>query len=427
MTVTPKRTLAIVANAPSPYRIAQHLRIADEMGDQVELWSVFLNEHNWQPWSHDLPEKIRPVVFGPGESVGSAENPTAVWNDWRKAGRVISWLKEHHVEAVVTTGCNSVGLLRLIAWCRRNGVPNFMFADSNVYGDRVTGWKRWIKRRYLSWVVRNLSGLMPCGEYGRRYFEPYGGAAKPSFFMPHEPDYRRIFDVTAEDRERVESKFNLTTGRRRFLYSGRLATVKRVDTLIDAFAKIAAERPDWDLLIVGGGPLEAELKARVPAALRDRVAWTGFIDDPHELAALYVCGEVFILPSSYEPWAVVVCEAAAAGLAIVASQVVGAAGELCRDGVNGRAFPPGDVDALADALLEVSADDNRLRQLRLASLKILDDWRRLGDPVQGVRLALAHAKLLPAPPVVNPHPPTPTSLERPAEVDTTSPDGALRR
>jgi glycosyltransferase involved in cell wall biosynthesis len=425
MSNSSKRTLAIIANAPSPYRIAQHLRIVDEMGDQVELWSIFLNEHNWQPWSHALPEKIRPVVFGPGESVGRRMSPAAIWSDWRKAGRVIRWLKEHRVEAVVTTGCNSPGLLRLIAWCRRNRVSNYMFADSNVYGDRVTGWRRWIKRRYLSWVVRNLSGLMPCGEYGRRYFEPYGGAAKPSFFMPHEPDYRRIFDVTAENREQVEHKFNLATGRRRFLYSGRLAPVKRVDTLIDAFAKIAAERPDWDLLIVGGGPLEAELKSRVPAALHARVAWTGFIDDPYELAALYTCGEVFILPSSYEPWAVVVGEAAAAGLAIIASQVVGAAGELCRDGVNGRAFPPGDIDALANALLEMSADDDRLREHRLASLRVLDDWRRRGDPVQGVRLALAHANLLPSPPPVQPNPATPTSLDRPTRDKSARLDGVL--
>lgn len=410
MSGTPKTILTIVANAPSPYRIAQHLRIVDELGDEVELWSVFLNEHNWQPWNHALPPSIRPVVFGPGETAGRKSGPMAIWHDWRKAGQVIRWLKEHRVDAVITAGCNSLGLLRLISWCRRAGTPNFMFADSNFHGDRVTGWRRWIKRRYLSRVVSNLTGLMPCGEYGRRYFEPYGGAAKPCFFMPHEPDYRRIFDVTDADRDRVETKFQLQKNRRRFIYSGRLATVKRVDTLIDAFAKIATERPDWDLLIIGGGPLEAELRDRVPASLSERVAWTGFIDDPQELAVLYTCGEVFILPSSYEPWAVVVCEAAAAGLAIIASEVVGAAGELCRNGVNGSTFPAGDVDALAAALIDVTADDDRLRHARLASLKLLDDWRRRGDPVQGVRLALAHSQLLPLPPPVEPTPATPTIL-----------------
>ncbi|BBO31374.1 glycosyltransferase family 4 protein [Lacipirellula parvula] len=410
MSTPAKRKLAIIANAPSPYRIAQHLRIADELGDQVELWSLFLCEHNWQPWNFELPERIRPVIFGPGESVGKKHSLKHFWKDWKKGGEVVRWLQEHGVEAVISTGYNSPALVRLIAWCRRHGMPNYMFGDSNVHGDRVKGWRRWLKLRYVRWVVRSVSGLMPCGEYGRRYFEPYGGSAKPCFFMPHEPDYRRIFEVTDEAQARVKQKFQLSEGRRRIVYSGRLAPVKRVDTLIDAFVRIAAERPEWDLLVVGGGPLETELKARVPEELKNRVAWTGFIDDPHELATLYTCGEAFVLPSSYEPWAVVVCEAAAAGLAIASSRVVGAAGELCRDNVNGRLFTPGDVDGLAAALLDMTENDDRLRHYRLASLRLLDDWRRRGDPVQGVRLALAEEGLLPSPPPVTPIPATPTTL-----------------
>jgi glycosyltransferase involved in cell wall biosynthesis len=119
---------------------------------------------------------------------------------------------------------------------------------------------------------------------------------------------------------------------------------------------------------------------------------------------------VFILPSSYEPWAVVVCEAAAAGLAIVASRIVGAAGELCREGVNGRLFTPGSVEELAQALLEVTASEEIVAAMGRASLEVLDDWRRRGDPVQGVRLALAHVGLLDPPPPVEPNPPTPITV-----------------
>ena len=58
-------------------------------------------------------------------------------------------------------------------------------------------------------------------------------------------------------------------------------------------------------------------------------------------------------------------------------------------------------------LLDVSSSDERLAAFSLGSLAVLDDWRRRGDPVQGVRLALAHAGLLPPPPPVIPDPPTP--------------------
>jgi glycosyltransferase involved in cell wall biosynthesis len=324
-------------------------------------------------------------------------------------GRVIDWLGEHRVDAVITTGYNSPGLLRLIAHCRRASVPNFLFGDSNVFSDRARGAKRLFKKALVGWVLRRVTGLMTCGSYGKRFFDAYGGASKPCFYMPHEGSYRTIFNVGEAQRQAVADKFRLVDGKRRILYCGRLAAVKRVDTLIDAFARIAGEYADWNLLIVGGGPLESELKARVPVGLQSRVEWTGFINDPDELAALYACGDVFVLPSSFEPWAVVVSEAAAAGMAIVASEVVGAAGELCREGVNGRLFPPGDVGKLADALKEIAGDDDLLRRFRIGSLQVLDDWRRRGDPVQGVRLALAYAGLLLAPPAVEPDPPTPAT------------------
>ena len=402
-----KKVLAIVANAPSPYRVHQHTRIVRELGDKVELWSVFLHEHNWQPWTKPLPEEIRPIHFDKGESMVGKNRGLGLLKQWQKMGRVIQWLEQKNVDVVISTGYNDLGLMRLIAWCKRTGVPNYMFSDSNVYGDRTRGVSRILKKRYLGWVLRSLSGLMPCGTFGQRYYEPYGGAAKPCFFMPHEPDYGKIFAVTPEQRLEVQKKFGLSSQRRYIMYSGRLAAVKRVDTLIDAYARIAAERPEWDLLLVGGGALEAELRSRVPAVWADRVVWTGFINDAEELSRLYTCGDVFVLPSSYEPWAVVVCEAAAAGLPIVASEVVGAAGELCREGVNGATFPAGDVDALSRILLEITQSEQRLTELRLGSLRVLDDWRRRGDPVQGVRLALAHAGLLDEPPPVEPTPPTP--------------------
>jgi glycosyltransferase involved in cell wall biosynthesis len=403
----PRKVLAIVANGPSPYRVHQHLRIARELANEVELWSIFLHEHNWQPWSSPLPSEIQPIIFGQGKSLVGKNRGFGWLREWRKAGRVIRWLREHHVDAVITAGYNDPGLMRIIAWCRRAGVPNFLFGDSNIYGDHATGLRRWVKRRYVGWVLRSVTGLMPCGSYGQAYLQAYGGAGKPCFYMPHEPDYGRIFSVTADQLKACRARHGLQQDRRYFLYSGRLASVKRVDTLIDAFSRISGQRAGWDLLIVGGGPLEAELRARVPESLSARVKWTGFIDDPHELAALYHCGDVFVLPSSYEPWAVVVAEAAAAGLPIVSSRVVGASGELCIDGVNGLRFTPGDVDGLFAALLDVTANESRLDLLSRGSLQVLDDWRRRGDPVQGVRRALAHIGLLDEPGAVEPTPPTP--------------------
>jgi glycosyltransferase involved in cell wall biosynthesis len=222
--------------------------------------------------------------------------------------------------------------------------------------------------------------------------------------------------MTPDERAAAQAKHGLKPDRRYFMYSGRLAPVKRVDTLLDAFVAIAERRPEWDVVIAGNGPLEQELRARIPAELAHRVIWTGFVGTHAELAALYTCVDLFVLPSTHEPWAVVVCEAAAAGVPMAVSNIVGAAAEICRDGVNGRVFPPRDASLLATILLELTEDEDRLREMGRASLRLLDDWRRRGDPIQGVRAALHHAGLIGAPTAdYQPTPATPlTAPGRPA-------------
>jgi glycosyltransferase involved in cell wall biosynthesis len=100
-----------------------------------------------------------------------------------------------------------------------------------------------------------------------------------------------------------------------------------------------------------------------------------------------------VLPSDFEPWALVVNEAAAAGLAIIATDKVGAAAELVRDGVNGFIFPASDLAKLTDRLLEVT-DDSRIEELKAGSAGVLNEWRRVADPVNGLRQALASCGVL---------------------------------
>lgn len=393
MSADTRAHLAIVANAPSPYRIHQHTRIAREL-TEVRLSSVFKHERNNQDYTLELPEEIGPVVFGRGEPMIGKNSPARALKQWTRGGEIIDWLRTNDVDAVIITGYNDLGLLRIIRWCDKRSVPCFLFSDSNVHGDKATGLARVFKNWYVPYVLRRLTGLMPCGTKGQAFYDRYGGKRKPVFFMPHEPDYDAIASITDEQIRVMRDEYNLDPMRRYINFTARLARVKRPDLLIDAFARIADKRPEWDLLMVGGGPLEEELKASVPEGIRQRVHWVGFQDGIERLAALYRCSDVYVLPSSYEPWAVTVLEACACGMAMVSSDVVGAAAEVVVDGVNGRQFRSGDRDSLVEALLDVTDPENTVRY-KQASAQVLADWRRRGDPVEGVRKALRHAGVLP--------------------------------
>lgn len=375
--------LAVVTNALTPYRLHFHRRIVREL-PEVALWSLFTHDQSDSPWAAEPPDDIRPVAFGAGEPTARQGRPRYALHEWRKGGRIIGWLHDHDVRAVVLGGYNDPGRLRIARWCRATGVPCFLFGDSNVRGDTATGIKARIKRAYVGRVLGLCAGALCCGTLGRDYFVRYGMPAKRVFFCPYEPDYDLI---------RATPPTPLPAGRKHVIYSGRLAAVKRVDLLIDAFAAIAVERPEWDLLIAGGGPLRTDLEARVPVSLAGRVRWLGFLDDQTALSSLYRAADVLVLPSDYEPWAVVVNEGVAAGLAVVASDAVGAAEDLVRDGRNGRVFPRGDLAALTVALRDVTAP-GRAEALGAASAAVLAEWRRVADPVDGLRHALASVGVL---------------------------------
>ncbi len=386
--------LIVVANEATPYRLHLHRRIAREL-PELHLQSVFTHQLATAPWPYQEIAEIGPVLFGRGERATHQDKLWHQWREWRKGGQIIRWLGVERPAAVVVFGYNDLGRLRLIRWCKRKGIPVFLFGDSNILGDHARGWRAHLKRLLLPPILASCCGVFCCGRLGRAYFLRYGVPPERIYPMPYEADYDSIRSVPAEQVAAVRARFHLAPSRRRLLYVGRLVPVKRVDLLIEAFVTLADQRTDWDLVIAGEGPLRAKLAGLVPERLRPRVVWTGFLADLADVAALYAAADVLVLPSDYEPWGVVIAEACTR-LAIIASSVVGAAAELVQDGVNGKVFAAGSLQELTKALLEVTSP-GRIDAMKAASPLLLEAWRRRADPVAGLRRALEEAGVF-APP-----------------------------
>jgi glycosyltransferase involved in cell wall biosynthesis len=108
-----------------------------------------------------------------------------------------------------------------------------------------------------------------------------------------------------------------------------------------------------------------------------------------ELAELYARADLFALLSGYEPFGVVIREAAAAGLPIVCTGVVGAVGDVAIAGANALLVPPGDVSAAAVAILRVLADP-RLRT-RMSQQSRAIDAATAGTEVDAFAAAVLRA------------------------------------
>lgn len=373
-----RRTLAIVVGELAPYRLHFHRRVAREV-PELELRTLLHFDTPITGWAVDPTQDVGPVMLG-HPRFHKADAATRLARQFIKSAAIVRWLRDNQPAAVMVGGYAYLPSLAAVTWCRARKVPVLLWADSNVHGDRSRGLKRIAKRAFLRRLFRRLSAALPCGSLGAAYFERYGVSAERIFYCPNEPDYR-LYEAPLAPAPSPE----LPHDRRRFVCSGRLIALKRFGDVIDAFVRLADLLSGWDLLIVGEGPMRREWESRVPERLRGRVRFQGFVGDQGALASIYRRCDCMVVPSTYEAWALVLNEAAAAGLAVIASNVVGAAPELVRPGENGEVVPPCSVDDLADAMRRTA---ERIDEAKAASARVLGEWRRKADPVAGLRRAL---------------------------------------
>ena len=144
----------------------------------------------------------------------------------------------------------------------------------------------------------------------------------------------------------------------RMLFVGRLAAVKGVPLLLEALAGTRQTLPDLRLTLVGDGPDRADLEARARELdLGHAVDFAGYRSQS-EVAALLAKSDCLVLPSFAEGVPVVLMEAMAARLPVIATRVGGTA-ELVEHGVSGHLIPPGDPAALRDAIVATMTGANR--------------------------------------------------------------------
>lgn len=135
---------------------------------------------------------------------------------------------------------------------------------------------------------------------------------------------------------------------KRFLYVGRFAVAKGIDTLADAYMLYKRiYNGQWGLTCIGTGPAEPLLKATAGIKVLPYMS-------QYELAQEAGSSGAFILPSRHEPWGVVVHEFASAGLPLILSDQIGARPQFLIDGLNGFTFAHDSADELAKKMHKLS-------------------------------------------------------------------------
>ncbi|MDF1734036.1 MAG: glycosyltransferase family 4 protein [Minwuia sp.] len=252
--------------------------------------------------------------------------------------------------------------------------PILFRGDSTLASVRGPRLKRWLRRPVLRWVYSHVDIALTPGTRNSEYLRHMGLPMDRISHMPHSIDTERFGTTSgAVPNLRNHERAQLGIGEHDpvFLYAGKFVSHKRVDTLIDAFRKVANAVPGAHLVLAGDGAGKTALDAQ--ARDLSNVHFPGFRNQS-AMPGLYQMADVFVLPSSSETWGLSVNEALTAGCMAIASDQVGCAPDLLADTTYGRIFPCGDVDTLARIMISIAEDPAALYLNGRQAAKASSNW-----------------------------------------------------
>lgn len=215
-------------------------------------------------------------------------------------------------------------------------------------------------QRFLTRPLNGLSAIIAIGKKAKRDYEQRF-AGIPVHEVPY---FCRIDNFQGMATERPADPV-------RILFCGQMIERKGVDLLLAAFSRLVEDGQRVELTLVGREAELPQMLAAVPPAVREHIHFAGF-QAPDDLPRYFAAADIFVLPSRYDGWGVVVNQALGAGLPVICSDAVGAAEDLVLPGENGYLFASGDADELHKVLAQLANSPDQIRNFAKRSLQLAE-------------------------------------------------------
>jgi glycosyltransferase involved in cell wall biosynthesis len=194
------------------------------------------------------------------------------------------------------------------------------------------------------------------------------GAANKTFLITNPVD-KALFKPDVGYRSLTRDRLNISDSDKVILFAGRLSRKKQIHLIIEALYISRQKGHDWKLIIAGEGPLEKDLKSRVKRfQLNEMVHFVGSISND-QIPLIYNAADIVALPSKDEGIPMMLLEALACGVPVVATKV-GGIPEIIRSNMNGVLIAEQTAECLAEAI-EYSLKVNWNKD---AIVKSIEQW-----------------------------------------------------
>lgn len=343
-------------NIPSPNRVGYFNELG-KMCDLVVLFETAASTERDASWKHYEFKNFKGIVMpGIRTSLDTAFCPT-----------VTRYLKKDKYDHVIIADLASPTGLYAVAWLKMHHIPYCYEGDGGIVG-KANGIKAMLKRFIISSAKVCFSTTADFDQYCITYGAERARIRRYPFSSIYESN---ILAMMPDEQVKKDIKEQLGIKEDKMILSvGRVIHLKGFDLLLDAFAEIGD--PKWGLYIVGGKANE-ELQGIIARKKIKNVHFIEFIL-PEELRKYYKAADIFVLPTRYDPWGLVINEAMAAGLPVITTFVCGAGTEMVRQNITGFLYEAEKTEDLQKYLRILMYGEELRRKMGAEALNIVHEY-----------------------------------------------------
>ena len=330
------KKLLYITNIPSPYRV----QFWNELGKyyDVTVWFEAQNEVN-REWIIDGMGNRFKYRFLNSITLGLDNHFTL---------SVLHLLKKEFFDIYILGSYSSLTEMIAIMWFKWNKKVFFLNSDGG-FAKKENFLKKALKKFFISKANFWLSAGSNCTQYLRYY----GAERERIYEYPFASIAYEVEDLLPINKvERENFKVDNQLKGKILLTVGQLIPRKGIDILIKAFIKVKEEMKDVSLVIVGSGPEEVNYKDMAKFCEEGDIIFKPFVQMKH-LLVYYKVADVFIMPTRYDIWGLVLNEAMSFGLPVIATDMCGAGRDLIEEGENGYIVPVENEEALSHKIMKL--------------------------------------------------------------------------